>query len=65
MTYSSQWRPVALHEASRLPRLVVSRPLDFGDTLRHLMARPTHLFTPGWLSKVSGIPKATIVNWLE
>jgi PAS domain-containing protein len=29
------------------------------------MARPTYDVTPGWLSKMSGIPKATIVNWLE
>lgn len=38
---------------------------DFGEALRTLMLRPTHAFTPGWLSKTSGIPKATIVNWLE
>lgn len=38
---------------------------DFGEALRALMLRPTHAFTPGWLSKTSGIPKATIVNWLE
>jgi PAS domain-containing protein len=38
---------------------------EFAITLRSLMQRPTYAFTPGWLSKVSGIPKATIVNWLE
>jgi PAS domain S-box-containing protein len=29
------------------------------------MRRPTHVVTPGWLSKLTGIPKPTIVNWLE
>jgi PAS domain S-box-containing protein len=29
------------------------------------MKRPTHVVTPGWLSKTSGISKATLVNWLE
>jgi PAS domain S-box-containing protein len=38
---------------------------DFGTTLRRLMTRHRYVVTPGWLSKTSGIPKATIVNWLE
>jgi PAS domain S-box-containing protein len=40
-------------------------PGDFGSALRALMTRPTHVITPGWLSKTSGIPKATIINWLK
>jgi PAS domain-containing protein len=50
---------------ARAPREEVSPQNDFGTTLRSLMQRPTHVVTPGWLSKMSGIPKATIVNWLE
>ena len=35
------------------------------DVLRECMSRPSYRVTPGLLSKMSGVPKATIVNWLE
>jgi predicted ATPase len=35
------------------------------DVLRHYMQRSAAPYTPGLLSKFSGIPKATIVNWLD
>jgi PAS domain-containing protein len=38
---------------------------DFAGALRAAMVRPTYRVTPGLLGKMSGVPKATIVNWLE
>ena len=38
---------------------------SFGETLRALMRRPTYDVTPGLLAKLSGVPKGTIVNWLN
>ncbi len=38
---------------------------SFGETLRILMHRPTYDVTPGLLAKLSGVPKGTIVNWLD
>jgi PAS domain S-box-containing protein len=38
---------------------------DFSSALHAAMARPTYRVTPGLLGKLSGVPKATIVNWLE
>ena len=35
------------------------------DVLAEYMRRPEYPYTPGFLSKRSGVPKATIVNWLE
>lgn len=35
------------------------------DVLQRYLQQPEHACTPGWLSKHSGVPKATIVNWLE
>jgi predicted ATPase len=37
----------------------------FADVLRHCLSRPSYRVTPGLLGKLSGVPKATIVNWLE
>jgi predicted ATPase len=35
------------------------------DVLAEYMRRPEYPYTPGLLAKRSGVPKATIVNWLE
>ena len=35
------------------------------DVLAEYMRRPDYPYTPGLLAKRSGVPKATIVNWLE
>jgi predicted ATPase len=37
----------------------------FADVLRQSVNRPSYRVTPGLLGKMSGVPKATIVNWLE
>jgi predicted ATPase len=38
---------------------------SFSEVLRDLMRRPTYTASPGLLSKLSGLPRATIINWLE
>ncbi|MDQ3307748.1 MAG: hypothetical protein M3499_05255 [Actinomycetota bacterium] len=38
--------------------------VPWGDVLRAQMARPPGS-SPGLLSRLSGVPQATIVNWLE
>jgi len=40
-------------------------PGGFADVLDGLMRKSRHRRTPGAVSRVSGVPKATIVNWLE
>jgi predicted ATPase len=40
-------------------------PFQLADILHQLMRRPNLRYTPGLVSKLSGVPKATIVNWLE
>src|SRR5262245_47537307 len=40
-------------------------PFQLADVLHQLMRRPNLRYTPGLVSKLSGVPKATIVNWLE
>lgn len=35
------------------------------DVLSDCMGRPSYRVTPGLLGKLSGVPKATIVNWLD
>lgn len=47
-----------------------SQPVDpgvpsFSAVLHDLMRRPNYMATPGLLSKLSGLPRATIINWLE
>ncbi|MDQ3600010.1 MAG: helix-turn-helix domain-containing protein [Actinomycetota bacterium] len=37
--------------------------MPFGDVLRAHMSRPPG-YSPGLVSRLSGVPKATIVNWL-
>lgn len=37
----------------------------FSTVLHSLMRRPNYRATPGLLSKLSGLPRATIINWLE
>lgn len=37
----------------------------FARTLRRVMVRPTYHVTPGLLARLSGVSKATIVNWIE
>ncbi len=37
----------------------------FSGVLRDVMCRPNYTATPGLLSKLSGLPRATIINWLE
>jgi predicted ATPase len=37
----------------------------FSAVLHDLMRRPNYTATPGLLSKLSGLPRATIINWLE
>jgi len=39
--------------------------MHFAEALEFSMARPTYRVSPGMLSKLSGVSKATIVNWLE
>ncbi|NJM07006.1 tetratricopeptide repeat protein, partial [Candidatus Gracilibacteria bacterium] len=39
--------------------------LSLADVLREQMQRAGYPLTPGLLSKLSGVPKSTIVNWLE
>jgi predicted ATPase len=39
--------------------------LQLADVLHQLMRRPNHHYTPGLVGKLSGVPKATIVNWLD
>jgi predicted ATPase len=43
----------------------MSFPSRLADVLAEFMRRPEYPYTPGLLSKRSGVPKATIVNWLE
>ena len=38
--------------------------MPFADVLRAQMRRPPS-YSPGLVSRLSGVPKATIVNWLE
>ena len=38
---------------------------QFPAVLHDLMRRPTYTATPGLLSKLTGLPRATIINWLE
>lgn len=38
---------------------------ELGRVLRNLMQRAGYAYTPGLLSKLSGVPKTTIVHWLE
>src|SRR5262245_21645796 len=40
-------------------------PFQLADVLHQLMHRPNLRYTPGLVSKLSGVPKATIVNWIE
>src|SRR5262245_57206740 len=40
-------------------------PFQLADVLHQLMRRPNLRYTPGLVSKLSGVPKATIVNWIE
>jgi predicted ATPase len=40
-------------------------PFELANVLHQLMRRPNLRYTPGLVSKLSGVPKATIVNWLE
>lgn len=37
----------------------------FANVLRQCVSHPSYRVTPGLLCKLSGVPKATIVNWLE
>jgi tetratricopeptide (TPR) repeat protein len=37
----------------------------FAEVLRKMMRRPNHAFSAGLLSKLAGVPRATIMNWLE
>jgi predicted ATPase len=39
--------------------------LHLADVLQQLMRRPNHRYTAGLVSKLSGIPRATIENWLD
>jgi len=39
--------------------------LHFADVLQQLMRRPNYWYTAGLVSKLSGIPRATIENWLD
>ena len=41
----------------------MSEPFDFADTLNLYVARTA--YTPGQLATLSGLPKSTIVNWLQ
>lgn len=38
--------------------------VSLSTVLEQLMQRLTHRFTPGLVSRLSGVPKTTIVNWL-
>lgn len=40
-------------------------PSTLADVLRQYMRRAPYSYTPGLLGKLSAVPKATIVNWLE
>src|SRR5919108_4766085 len=46
-------------------RVTMHTPFQFADVLHQLMRRPRLSYTPGLVSKLSGVPKATIVNWLD
>lgn len=39
--------------------------MALATVLRQLMTRPTYRYTPGLLGRLSGVPKTTIVNWLN
>jgi hypothetical protein len=40
-------------------------PFQLADVLHQLMRRPNLRYTPGLVSKLSRVPKATIVNWQD
>ncbi len=48
----------AIHPALKRSRVSLSTVLE------RLMQRPNYRYTPGLLSRLSGVPKTTIVNWL-
>ncbi|MBC8075048.1 MAG: tetratricopeptide repeat protein, partial [Chloroflexales bacterium] len=39
--------------------------LTLADTLKNALRQPGFTYTPGLVSRLSGVPKATIVNWLD
>src|SRR5689334_11473298 len=43
----------------------MDRSLQLADVLQQLMRRPNHHYTAGLVSKLAGIPRATIENWLD
>jgi predicted ATPase len=43
----------------------MSFPAELSRVLQCLMQRSGYAYTPGLLSKLSGVPKTTIVHWLE
>jgi predicted ATPase len=46
-------------------RTAMDTSLHLADVLQQLMRRPNYRYTAGLVSKLSGIPRATIENWLD
>jgi hypothetical protein len=46
-------------------RNAMDTSLHLADVLQQLMRRPNYRYTAGLVSKLSGIPRATIENWLD
>src|SRR5829696_8018258 len=46
-------------------RNAMDTSLHLADALQQLMRRPNYRYTAGLVSKLSGIPRATIENWLD
>jgi hypothetical protein len=43
----------------------MSTPLQLADVLQRLMTRPRYRYTAGLVSKLAGVPRGTIENWLD
>jgi predicted ATPase len=43
----------------------MNRSLPLADVLQQLMRRPNYQYTAGLVSKLAGVPRATIENWLD
>ena len=63
--YSRRTKRGRMNVISKSSRYRRASAYSFGETLRILMYRPTYDVTPGLLAKLSGVPKGTIVNWLD